>query len=159
MNKQLALLTVVATSLLAGCAAGDIKEKGVIGPDPAQAKIAEAATSISHSLVNIAEIQQAATPPRPDFIPPDPAAYGMENLVSVDWSGPVEPLLQQIANSTGYKLRVIGNPPPVPVIITVAARNQQIGDVLRDVSYQAKAKSNIVVFPGDKTIELQYVTG
>ncbi len=126
-------------------------------PDPAEAKLAEAATSISHSLVNIAEIQQAATPPRKDFEPPDPASYGMSDLVSVDWSGPVEQLVMQIANSTGYRLRVMGNKPSIPTIVTIAARNKQVGDILRDVSYQARKKNDIVVFPKSKVIELRYV--
>lgn len=144
---------------LLGCADITGNNEETTKPDPAEAKLAEAATTISHSLINIAEIQQAATPPRKDFEPPDPAGYGMSDLVSVDWSGPVEQLVMQIANSTGYRLRVIGNKPQIPSIVTIAARNRQIGDILRDVSYQARKKNDIVVFPKSKVIELRYVNG
>ncbi len=39
---------------------------------------------------------------------PNPASYGMAQQVSIDWSGPVEPLLKQLANASGYRLRSIG---------------------------------------------------
>lgn len=159
LKGRFALLAVIfLLTELTGCAKiTGSEQKNVTKPDPAEAKLAEAATLISHSLVSLAEIQQAATPPHPDYEPPDPASYGMSDLVSVDWSGPVEQVVMQIANATGYRLRVIGNKPNVAPMVTIAARNRQIGDILRDISFQSRNKTNIIVFPKTKVIELRYV--
>lgn len=88
--------------------------------------------------------------------PPDPATYGMSNLVSIDWGGPVEPLVAQIAASSGYKIRVLGNPPAVPVMVFLSVKNVPLGNVLRDIGFQVNTKANIVVFPRSKVIELRY---
>lgn len=146
--------------VLAGCASGSASNSANVATptlgDPAQAKIAEAAASISHSLVNLAEIQQAVTPPPSTYQPPDPATYGMANLVSIDWAGPIEPLVNQIAEATGYQVRVLGNEPAVPIMVFIFAKNQRIGDILRNAGFQCHDKANIVLYPKSRTIELRY---
>ena len=32
----------------------------------------------------------------------------MGGVTSIDWSGPIEPLLRQIAHASDYRLRVLG---------------------------------------------------
>src|SRR5579871_1178906 len=65
--------------------------------------LAEASYSVSRSISSLAEIAQAAHPlPRLDP-PPNPASYGMDQLTSIDWSGPVEPLVRQIARVAHYR--------------------------------------------------------
>ncbi len=124
--------------------------------DPAQAKLSEAAASVSRSLIALAEIQEASTPPPKSFHRPDPSAYGMANLVSINWSGPIGPLVNQIAKATGYKVRVLGKAPAIPVMIALNAQNKPIGDVLTNVGYQAGNKADIIVYPNSHTIELRY---
>ena len=152
------LLLSCLISLTGACASSTSTEasKRTTYPDPAEAQIAEAATSVSRSLSSLAEIQQATTPPPENYTPPDPATYGMANLTSVDWSGPVEPLLKQISKSTGYKLRVLGTPPAVPVMVFVSKKDVPIGTVLRDIGFQSSKKADIVVYPNSRIIELRY---
>jgi len=88
--------------------------------------------------------------------PINPARYGMANLASVDWIGPVEPLLQKIAAVTHYRLRVIGRSPPVPVIVTIDVNDKPIADILRNATYQAAKRANVLVYPRTKVIELRY---
>lgn len=147
--------------MLAGCAsshAGVPIGDPTLGPDPAEATLAEAASSVSKSLISLDQMQQATTPLPPMQPPPDPAAYGMSNAVTVDWNGPIEPLLTQIANSTGYTVNVLGKAPMLPIIVTVIAKNRPIGEVLRDAGYQCGDKADIVVFPNTKIIELRYAS-
>ena len=157
--KNLLLVGLCAT--LIGCAsthsgipAGD----PTLGPDPAEATLAEAATSVSKSLISLDQMQQATTPLPPTYQPPDPAAYGMANLVTIDWNGPIEPLLTQIADATGYSVNILGKAPSLPIIVTVIVKNQPIGQVLRDAGYQCGDKADIVIFPNTKIIELRYAT-
>lgn len=129
-----------------------------LGPDPAEATLAEAAASVSKSLISLDQMQQATTPLPPNLTAPDPASYGMANLVTIDWNGPIEPLLTQIADSTGYTLNVLGKKPMMPILVTVIAKNRPIGDVLRDAGYQCGTKADIIIFPKSKVIELRYAT-
>lgn len=76
-----------------------------------QASLAEASYSVSRSLVDLAAVAEASHPLPNLAPPPSPASYGMGGITSVDWSGPVEPLLKQIAMAANYRLRVLGTPP------------------------------------------------
>ncbi len=157
--KQRHILPLIFAVLLAGCAtqqetAVTPTPRGVI--DPAEAKLAEAASAVSKSIQSLAEIQEATTPPPKNYRPPDPASYGMANLVSVDWSGPIEPLIQQIANSTGYKVQRLGKAPAIPIMISIYEKNTPIGNILRDAGYQAGDRADVVLFPAQRIIELRY---
>lgn len=120
--------------------------------DPATSKLAEAATSISHSLVKLSEIEQAQLPPQKMNLP----NLDMPELISVDWSGPVEPLLQKMAKASGYKLRVLGTHPAIPVLVTITAYNTPMADVLRDAAFQCMSKADVVAYPNKRVIELRY---
>lgn len=121
-----------------------------------EASLAEASYSVSRSIVDLAETAQAAHP-LPNLQPPaSPASYGMAGLTTVDWSGPVEPLVRQIAIAANYRVMVLGTPPAIPVIVTVYQKNAMLGDILRDVGYQCGRRATILVFPGSRVIELRY---
>ncbi len=121
-----------------------------------ESSLAEASYSVSHSIVDLAETAQAAHPLPNLAPPPNPASYGMAGLTTIDWSGPVEPLLRQIAIASNYRLRILGTPPAIPVIVTVYAKNVMLGDVLRDVGYQCGRRAAVVIYPDSRCIELRY---
>lgn len=162
LTRIFALLFIFSL-LLTGCASTTPAYKSpavdpALGPDPAEASLAEAARSVSHSLLSLQEMQEATTPLPPTFAPPTPDSYGMSNLVTIDWNGPIEPLLNQIAEATGYQVNILGKTPSLPILVTVVAKNKPIGEVLRDAGYQCGSKADIVIFPKTKVIELRYAT-
>ncbi len=118
--------------------------------------LAEAADSVSQSLTQLGETEQAAYPPININIPPDPSVYGMQIPSSIDWNGPIEPLIQQIANATSYKLKILGKSPAIPVIVSISAHDTSMGDILRNIGYQGKNRAHVVIFPSTRTIELRY---
>ncbi|OGT37353.1 MAG: hypothetical protein A3F12_06235 [Gammaproteobacteria bacterium RIFCSPHIGHO2_12_FULL_38_14] len=118
--------------------------------------LAEASYSVSRSIVDLAETAQAAHPLPSLAPPPSPATYDMAGLASIDWSGPVEPLIKQIAKAADYRVRVLGTRPAIPIIVTVYVKNAMLGDILRDVGYQCGRRASVVVFPGSRVIELRY---
>jgi len=121
-----------------------------------EASLAEASYSVSRSIVDLAEISQAAHP-MPNVAPsPPPSSYGMGHLTSVDWSGPVAPLVRQIAKAADYRVRILGTAPAIPVIVTVFQKNAMLGDILRDIGYQCGERATVVVFPESRVIELRY---
>lgn len=122
----------------------------------ADSSLAEASYAVSRSVVDLAEMAQAAHPERHPAAAPNPSSYGMGGLTSIDWSGPVEPLIQQIAQATQYRMRVLGRSPAIPVLVTVYSKNIMLGDALRDIGYQCGRRASVVIFPGSRVIELRY---
>jgi defect-in-organelle-trafficking protein DotD len=121
-----------------------------------EASLAEASYAVSRSVVDIAETVQAAHPIPKLGSAPSPIAYGMGGITTVDWSGPIQPLLHQLAKSSNYRLVVLGTPPAIPVLVTIYQRNVMLGDIVRDIGYQAGERATVVVYPDSRAIELRY---
>jgi defect-in-organelle-trafficking protein DotD len=146
---------IVATLFLSGCATHESNFKQ-FDSVKTQNSLAEASYSVSRSMVDLAETAQAAHP-LPDLAPaPSPASYGMGGSTSVDWSGPVEPLVRQLAKAANYRVRVLGTSPAIPVLVTVYTKNAMLGDVMRDVGYQCGRRASVIVFPESRVVEIRY---
>ena len=155
MNVKYSLLLLISIGL-AGCASKINRPVAVAPSDKATIKLAEAAKAVSHSLDELARIQAIATPPAKGAKLPDPESYGLEQRVSIDWAGPITPVLRNIAKAGGYKLRILGTEPATAIIISIMAKNAPLGDILRDVAFQAGHKADVKVYPKSRVIELRY---
>ena len=157
MKAKILSLSFAILACLAGCAPPPPPLPGPQPPDPAQVKLAEAAASVSHSLDELAAMEKAVHPTT--RLPPPPNAYsiGMSRLASVNWNGPIEPLVRKIAAATRYKVRVIGRTPAIPALVSISAQNTPIADILRDASFQVEKKADIVLYPNSRVIEIRYL--
>jgi len=124
--------------------------------DHTEASLSEASYSVSRGISSLSETAQASRPLPQLDPPPNPASYGMAGLTSVDWSGPVEPLIKQIARVTNYRMRVLGTSPAIPLLVTIYAKNTMIADIVRDIGFQCGRRAAVVVFPDSRVIELRY---
>jgi len=150
------LCALAITLSLVGCSY--TPQRPIQPIDPAEAKIAEAASSVSHSMYTMAEVEEAASP-KPDLtVPPKPSSYGMGNVASVDWTGPIEPFINKLAHATGYQLKVFGKSPAIPVIVSIYAKNEALGSILRNAGLQAGKKADVIVYPSRRIIELRYLS-
>ncbi|MDQ2994373.1 MAG: DotD/TraH family lipoprotein, partial [Pseudomonadota bacterium] len=75
---------------------------------------------------------------------------------SIDWTGPVEPLVRRIAMASNYRVRIMGPRPAIPIIVQVSTQDVPLMDILRDVTYQAQKNADIVLYPSTHIIELRY---
>jgi len=132
------------------------KSKSSEMPNAADASLAESSFAVSRAISSLSETAQASRPNVKLSPPPDPHTYGMANLTSIDWSGPVEPLIREISRASGYRTRVLGSSPAIPVMVSVYDKNMMMGDILRDVAYQCGRRATVVVFPESRVIELRY---
>ncbi len=158
MKKIIAALVL---SLLAGCTTTSQNLPNSITPrinpksDDAAIKLAEAARSVSQSLNELKIIEKASNPPEKPL--PYPTSSGLEKIVaSVDWSGPMEPLLERIAKLANYRLSILGRRPSIPILVTIASQDTPLADIVRNADLQAGTKANIAVYPGIHVIELRY---
>jgi defect-in-organelle-trafficking protein DotD len=117
------------------------------------------AKSIEKSLANLAASQEMNNIPVLNTAPLITPEGGMGHTADIDWTGPIEPLLQKIAAMTNYNLKVLGSPSPIPIIISITQTKAIIADILKNASLQAGKRVNIVVFPANRIIELRYRFG
>lgn len=142
--------------LLQGCASV-FKKPPVNEPSSdAGIQIAEAAVSISNSMLEIAQIEKVVVPKHPNNHCYIPSTYNLQTRASVDWSGPIEELTLRIANAAKYRLNVLGKEPAVPVLITLTAKDQSLVEILRNIDYQAGNRAMIRVYPNNQVVELRY---
>lgn len=154
MNYYKIGFVIFLTILLSSCAAP--KPPKGYNINKVENSMAEASYSVSRSLVDLAETAEASHPLPPAEAPPNPASYGMGGLTTVDWSGPVEPLVKQIARASDYRVVVLGTSPAIPVLVTVYTKNAMLGDILHDIGYQCGRRASIMVYPCNRLIELRY---
>lgn len=155
LNKSFQFICV--SLMLAGCVSQTYKKPPMNAPSTdASIKLAQAATSVSDSLIELSRIEASNAPVKPKKDLPNPIDYEMQKHASVDWSGPIGPLIQRIADASHYRVRVLGNSPAIPVLISLNAHDVALADILRNIDYQAGRKAHIVVYPKRKIIELRY---
>ena len=155
MKKNiLPVLTIAA--LLAGCVSNYVPPTPH-PKDPASVKLAEAASSISSSLVTLEGIRKAENPQFQKKLP-SANSFGMTQLSSIDWTGPIGPIVSKIAKAANYRLQVLGNPPAIPVLITIHVQNQPLGQILQNIDYQAGRNAYIYVNARAGIIQLRYAS-
>ncbi|QBR83304.1 hypothetical protein E3983_02355 [Legionella israelensis] len=156
MHNKIIMLLIIS-ALMTGCTSITYKKPPINRPsDDATIKLAEAASSVSDSMLEIARVEKVISPPSVDNVLTIPNAYNLQARASVDWSGPIEDLTLRIAKAAHFKLRVLGKAPPVPVLISITAKDESLAKLLRDIDYQARKRASIHVYPNSQVVELRY---
>nr|WP_019218012.1 type IVB secretion system lipoprotein DotD [Legionella tunisiensis] len=150
------VMLILASALLAGCISSFKKPPTNDPSDDATIKLAEAATSVSDSMLEMARVEKVITPPTKDNTLTIPNAYNLQARASVDWSGPIEELTARIAKAAHFRLRILGKEPAVPVLISLTSKDESLAEILRDIDYQAGRKADIHVYPNSQVVELRY---
>ena len=158
MTKYTNIVIFFLLSFLSACCCRNVPDQ--LPPPAAETatiKLAEAADSINKSLITLAKYEQTDFPCCALHCFPNNACLNnMPRSVSIDWSGPIEPLLLKIAYASCYKFRVLGVKPAIPVMITISAHDTPMADILRDTAFQALTKAQVMVYPQERIIELRY---
>lgn len=150
-------MLVLTTTCLLGCLSTTYKKPPITRPsDDASIKLAEAASSVSESMLQMAQVEKVILPKRRDNTLTIPNAYDLQVRASVDWSGPIAELTEKIAKAAHYRLRTLGRAPAVPVLISLNSQDDSLSDILRNIDYQAGKKASIHVYPNSRVIELRY---
>lgn len=126
------------------------------GAHDADQELVDAAHQVSKSLDDLARIEYSNSKVKRIKDQTNADKLGMSDLGTIDWSGPVEPILKQLAMASHYKLRVLGNRPAIPVLINVNKSNASVAEIVRDITYQVHKQATIQIYPKSHTIELRY---
>ena len=129
----------------------------VASPDKVSLMLAEAADRASTALETLAAVEQARSPE----IAIEPIVGAPDELtraITISWIGPAEPITKTLADRAGYIFETIGNPPPVPIVVSIDVENRPVIDVLRSIGLQLGMRADIKVDGRRKVVELHYVS-
>ena len=157
------LLLLLIALILPGCTRKEIgsKHQPIIVMDSNAAQLDTLLDRAAEANLMIARIETArsagqAPVPAADLPPDVQLPANLEQLISVDWTGPVEPLLRAIAEHIGYTYKVTGPAPAQPVIVTISRRDEPVWTLMRDVAISLTSAATIIVNPTQELITLQY---
>lgn len=143
--------------LLTACQTTTYKKPPINEPSTdATIQLAEAAVSVSDSMHDMAAIEKVMTPNDRNNIRTIPNIYAFQTRASIDWSGPIEELVDRITRTAGYHFHLVGKRPPLPVLVSITVKDETLVDILRNIDYQAGNKASIRVYPHHHIVELRY---
>lgn len=121
---------------------------------PSNVILAQSARSVSHTLQDLARIQRSVH--QLPAIKEDPSLLkiNIQGRTSVNWTGPVDSILSQIAKTYKKKLVIFGNRPPLPIIVSIDRQNIAVADLIREIAYLTQNQVSITY--ANQTIELRY---
>lgn len=124
-------------------------------PDKVSAMLADAADRASVALETLAAVEQSRSP-GVAVGPIENAPPELRRAVTVNWVGPVEPVTKTMADRAGYMFQVIGNPPPVAIVVSIDVENKPVIDVLRSIGLQLGVRGDIKVDGSRRLVEIHY---
>lgn len=153
MQKKIMVLIL----LLCGCTAR--QEQISVKPDPVLMAIRDHAEQIEKDLSLLSKIKQQQNKKILDQakVHKVPRSKGFDNTISINWSGPVEPLIRMIADRVSYKFRISGKKPINPMLVNIRSIDQPVFKVLEEIGWQAGEKVGVVVDENSSTIQVVYV--
>ncbi|MGE4350871.1 MAG: DotD/TraH family lipoprotein [Bdellovibrionales bacterium] len=125
-------------------------------PDLVSLRLAEAAEKAASALDTLSGIEQQREPqlPQPDDYSTAPPA--LTQLITVRWAGPVEQMLESLADRSGMQFKTVGARASVPVLVTLDVYQKPLIEVLHDLGLQAGRRADITVNSSNNTIEIRY---
>ena len=149
------ILMLGGLGLLVGCSDTNTVIPVATEPDIVTVKLSQAADKASQALDSIAGIERYRTPEPPpeDF---SKAPSSLMQPVTLRWSGPMESVVQTLAERAGYKFHAKGNIPSAPLVVNVDVYQQPIMQVLHNIGLQAGHRADLSVDATSGVIEVRY---
>ncbi len=159
MTQKYMLPLFLGTLLLSACTTANavkMQDPQVVAtPDRVTAMLADAADKASNALQTLAAVEQAKAPSA-DLARIENAPIELRRAVTVSWIGPVDNIVKMMADRASYTFDVLGDMPPVPVVVNIDAENRPIVDILRDIGLQLGGRADVRVDPNRRVVELHY---
>lgn len=124
---------------------------------PSEQLLAEAATTVSRSISQLAQMQRAKNPGLFKPLAQQPLTKKTAKLATIKWTGPVEPLLKQMAARTNLKFDILGQKPSSPIIVTIDVKQLPVAEIVKNIAYQAQNHASVRIDSSKEIIELRYL--
>lgn len=157
MNMRLSSQKIgfLALLMLAGCAQTETVPLAT-EPDLVGTRIAQAAEKASKALDAMSNIEQYREPQLPPVEDYDSAPIELKQTITVKWSGPIEQMVEALAERAGMRMSRVGSAPGVPLLVNVDVYQRPLIEVLHSVGLQAGRRADVSVNSSNGTIEIRY---
>ena len=160
MRTVMALTIIPLLAALSACAtfAPAVPNVGrTVAVDPAEILLTEAALRAERAFVALSRPRSEEDPladtPLPRIVP-----AALLATVTLDWTGPVETLAEELARRAGYRFFAAGPVPARPAIVAVKTRDAPLIAVLRDAGIQAAQAAVLTVDADQRIVRLDWAT-
>lgn len=150
-----AILLFLAASALSACSDG---QGAPPQPQPSridgvEARISEAVKSADRATAESLAVWEPVVP-----ILPEGVALPSEALIpiAVNWNGPIDDLLEAIADLAGYEFAVVGSPPAGQGTVAITARNEPLFGVAVRAGYLVPGRAGVALDPAAGKLELHW---
>ena len=158
MRSVMALTVIPLLAALSACAtfAPAVPNAGrPVAADPAETLLIEAALRAERAFVALARARSAEDPladtPLPRIVP-----AALLTTVTLDWTGPVETLAEELARRAGYRFFAAGPVPARPAIVAVKMTDAPLIAALRDAGIQAGQAAVLTVDADRRIVRLDW---
>tara|TARA_B100000686_G_scaffold354937_1_gene468342 strand:- start:4111 stop:4602 length:492 start_codon:yes stop_codon:yes gene_type:complete len=156
-QKIIPLFVIAAMAAACNPLPPRVDNQVAVEPDSVSLRLAEAVDRASTALATLAATEQKREP-TVTIDPVPKAPVQLMRSISLEWTGPIEPVARQLADRASYRFLVQGEAPPVPVVVDVVAVNKPVIEVLRDIGLQAGQRATVIVDSNQQLIEINYAS-
>lgn len=166
ITKVFTGLTALSSILLLSACGGEALDRR---PDPTDTfynqdtalsvdnQLVVAAGQIQQSLKELNLTNAAAGSPKADAVDVASLPQALQHeITSINYTGPADNLILQLANIAGYRFIAPLHAPTVPVMANITSERTTVGEALQDVGLQIQHQASIIVNPSAQTITLRY---
>ena len=158
MRSVMPLTVIPLLAALSACAtfAPAVPNAGrPVAADPAQTLLTEAALRAERAFVALARARSAEDPlantPLPRIVP-----AALSATVTLDWTGPLKTLAEELARRAGYRFFAAGPVPARPTIVAVKTTDTPLIAALRDAGIQAGQAATLTVDADRRIVRLDW---
>lgn len=80
----------------------------------------------------------------------------LREIISIDWDGPIEPVIRRLARQAGWGYATKGATPGVPVTVTLHRREQPLWTIVRDAGVLVTDRAAVVIDMTSRQFEVRY---
>ena len=147
-------VAIVLTGIVsAGCTTSAVQPD--TRADEIEQRLMSAAGDIAEAVAKLAIVEQSARGVHAQAITPAQLPVDLQLRVSLDYQGDIEPLLNQLANTLGYRLEIYGRRRAMTPV-HILADDRAVGLILADADYQSSWRCDVFVIADQRVIELRY---
>lgn len=107
----------------------------------------------------LAQIEAAKTAPQEAPVAEEEMSQLPAELLrptTVEWMGPALDLTHELARNIGYEFAVMGQLPPVDVMVSVSAVDEPAVKVFENIGYQVAEFATVYLDPNTKRVEFRF---
>lgn len=158
MIKPVTLIAIVGL-FATGCAYQPkfARPQVVAEPNSVDLMLADAADRATRALETLADIENTKSPVKSVAVVPN-APQALQHAVTLNWTGPAEPLVMELAKKAGYTYGTLGSEPAVPVLVNIQATNQPLIEILRNIGLQMGSRADLKVNGQTRVMEIHYAS-